>query len=232
MLVLQRKNNMNILIAEDEVPLANSLMKNFIEEGHQATTANDGEEAINLLKHQKFDVILMDWRMPKLSGIDVLKKLKDSGEKTPIILLTALSRVSNKVEALDLGADDYVTKPFSFEELLARTKAVVRRTQLVNDTLIFDGITLNIVTRKVKTDDQTEIKLTDKEFDLLKYLIINKGSILSKEQLCLAVWELNFTPQTNICEATVKNLRRKLEETTGKKIIKNVYGEGYTLVAD
>jgi DNA-binding response OmpR family regulator len=170
--------------------------------------------------------------MPKLTGIDVLKKLKTYSYKPPIILLTALSRVSNKVEALDLGADDYLTKPFSFEELIARIKAVVRRSITTNDTLTFEEITLNLLTRKVKTNKQIEIKLTDKEFELLKHLLSNKGTIISKEELCRVVWELNFIPPTNICEATVRNLRRKLEESTGKKFIKNVYGEGYTVIAD
>jgi DNA-binding response OmpR family regulator len=223
---------MKILIAEDEIPLANSLKKSLVEEGHQALIANDGEEAIRLIDQNKFDVIVLDWKMPKLTGIDVLKKLKTYSYKPPIILLTALSRVSNKVEALDLGADDYLTKPFSFEELIARIKAVVRRSITTNDTLTFEEITLNLLTRKVKTNKQIEIKLTDKEFELLKHLLSNKGTIISKEELCRVVWELNFIPPTNICEATVRNLRRKLEESTGKKFIKNVYGEGYTVIAD
>jgi DNA-binding response OmpR family regulator len=223
---------MKILIAEDELPLANTLKRNFMEEGYQAVIALDGEEAISILEHDKFDVIILDWRMPKLTGIDVLRKLESSGNKTPVILLTALSRISNKVEALDLGADDYLTKPFSFEELLARIKAVVRRSKNVSDSLTFNGITINLVTRKVKTTNQSEIRLTDKEYELLIYLISNKGAIVSKETLCRVVWELNFVPPTNICEATVKNLRKKLEDSTGKKFIKTVYGEGYTIIAD
>lgn len=221
---------MKILIAEDEIPLANTLKKNFLEEGHQAVTVNNGEEAILMLSANKFDVIVLDWKMPKLSGIDVLRKLKATGNTIPIILLTALSRVANKVEALDIGADDYLTKPFSFDELLARIKAVSRRSLPPSETITYNGIELNVITRKVKTLDQIEIKLTDKEYDLLKYLMQNKGSIISKEQLCRVVWELNFIPQTNICEATVKNLRKKLEEATGNKLIKNIYGEGYTIV--
>ncbi|HAB53136.1 MAG: DNA-binding response regulator [Ignavibacteria bacterium RIFOXYB2_FULL_35_12] len=223
---------MKILIAEDELPLANSLKKNFMEEGHQAIIALDGEEAISITTQNNFDVIVLDWRMPKLTGIDVLRQLKSSGNKTPIILLTALSRISNKVEALELGADDYLTKPFSFEELLARIKAVIRRSQPSSEIITLNGITLNLVTRKVNTSTRHEIKLRDKEFELLLYLIKNKGTIVSKEELCRCVWELNFVPPTNICESTVRNLRKKLEEATGRKFIKNVYGEGYTLIAD
>jgi DNA-binding response OmpR family regulator len=223
---------MHILIVEDESPLAQTLSRHFTEEGYKASSANNGKEALQFVESQKFDVILLDWKMPKMNGIDFLKYLRDSGNDTPVILLTALSRVANKIEALELGADDYITKPFSFDELHARVKAVTRRSQTMNQALNFGEITLDLSARKVRTKNQTEIKLTEKEFDLLKYLITNKGTILSKEQLCLAVWELNFVPPTNICEATIKNLRKKLEDSIGKKIIKTVYGEGYTLVAD
>lgn len=108
----------------------------------------------------------------------------------------------------------------------------MRRSKNVSDSLTFNGITINLVTRKIKTTDQSEIRLTDKEFELLVYLITNKGVIVSKETLCRAVWELNFVPSTNICESTVRNLRRKMEEATGKNFIKNIYGEGYTLIAN
>lgn len=223
---------MHILIVEDESPLAQTLSRHFTEEGYKTSSADNGEEALLLMVKDKFDVILLDWKMPKMNGIDFLKYLKDNGNDTPVILLTALSRVANKIEALELGADDYITKPFSFHELHARVKAVTRRSHTMSETLNFGDITLDLSTRKVRTKNHTDIKLTEKEFDLLKYLITNKGTILSKEQLCLAVWELNFVPPTNICEATIKNLRKKLEDSIGKKIIKTVYGEGYTLVAD
>lgn len=223
---------MHILIVEDESPLAQTLSRHFTEEGYKTSSASNGEDALLLIVKDKFDVILLDWKMPKLNGIDFLKYLRDSGNDTPVILLTALSRVANKIEALELGADDYITKPFSFDELHARIKAVTRRSQTMNEALNFGEITLDLSTRKVRTKNHTEIKLTEKEFDLLKYLITNKGTLLSKGQLCLAVWELNFVPPTNICEATIKNLRKKLEDSIGKKIIKTVYGEGYTLVAD
>lgn len=223
---------MRILIVEDESPLAQTLSRHFTEEGYQTSSANNGEEALLLMAKEKFDVVLLDWKMPRMNGVDLLKHLRDSGNDTPVILLTALSRVANKIEALELGADDYITKPFSFNELHARVKAVTRRSHTMNEVLNFGEIILDLTTRKVRSKNQVEIKLTEKEFDLLKYLITNKGTILSKEQLCLAVWELNFVPPTNICEATIKNLRKKLEDSTGKKIIKTVYGEGYTLVAD
>lgn len=223
---------MEILIAEDESQIAEPLRKNFLEEGHHAMVAKDGEEALQLVEKIEFDVIVLDWKMPKVSGIEVCKWLREMGNKTPILLLTALSQVSNKVEALNSGADDYITKPFSFEELLARVKATKRRYDIEKDVLVYDDFSLDLISRKVETNDGKKIELTDKEFDLLKYFIINKGTVISKALLCKYVWEFNFIPKTNVCEATVKNLRKKLEESTGKKYIKTLYGEGYILIAD
>lgn len=222
---------MEILIAEDDEQIANSLKKNFSEEGNHVVIAKDGEEAIHFSDSITFDVVLLDWRMPKFSGIEVCRYIRKSGNNVPVILLTALSQVKNKVEALNLGADDYVTKPFSFEELNARISAVVRRYQTNTNELSFSDITLDLIGRKAITPCG-EIHLSTKEFDLLKYFIIHKGSIMSKEDICREVWELDFVPPTNIVEATVKNLRRKLEENSGKNLIKSIYGEGYLFIAE
>ena len=222
---------MNILIAEDDSQIADSLRKNFAEDGNPVMIAKDGEEAIHFSDSIFFDVILLDWRMPKVSGIEVCRHIRESGSKVPIILLTALSQVKNKVEALNLGADDYITKPFSFDELNARINAVVRRYRENANELIFNDMTLDLAGRKVSTP-RGEINLTAKEFDLLKYFILHKGAIMSKEDICREVWGLEFTPSTNIIEATVKNLRRKLEENYEKKLIKSIYGEGYLLIAE
>ena len=222
---------MEILIAEDDEQIANSLRKNFAEDGNPVMIAKDGEEAIHFLKSISFDVILLDWRMPKVSGIEVCRYIRESGSKIPIILLTALSQVKNKVEALNLGADDYVTKPFSFDELAARINAVVRRYQSNTNELIFNDITLDLIGRKVKTP-RGEIYLSGKEFDLIKYFILHKGSIMSKEDICKEVWGVNFVPSTNIVEATVKNLRRKIEDNYGKNLIKSIYGEGYLFIVE
>ncbi len=222
---------MEILIAEDDEQIANSLKKNFSEEGNHVIIAKDGEEAIHFSDSIKFDIALLDWRMPKFSGIEVCRYIRKSGNNVPVILLTALSQVKNKVEALNLGADDYVTKPFSFEELNARITAVVRRYQTNTNELSFNDITLDLIGRKAITPGG-EIRLSTKEFDLLKYFIIHKGSIMSKEDICREVWDLDFVPETNIVEATVKNLRRKLEENNEKNLIKSIYGEGYIFIAE
>ena len=223
---------MEILLAEDEIQIAEPLRKNFLEEGHHAIIAKNGEEALNLIDKIKFDVIVLDWKMPKLSGLEVCKKLRLLNIKTPIILLTALTQISNKVEALDSGADDYITKPFSFEELLARINAVVRRYNLSTDSLEYGDLLLNLPNRQVETVSGKKVDLTEKEFDLLKYFILNKGDVVDKEKLIKVIWQLDFIPKTNICEVTIKNLRKKLEDSTGKKYIKTLYGEGYLLLAE
>lgn len=223
---------MQILIADDEIQIAESLKKHFVDEGHFVSIAKDGSEALKFIDSISYDVILLDWKMPRFTGLEVCKKIRSTNKSIPIILLTALGDISNKVEALNAGADDYVTKPFSFDEVNARINAVLRRVSLSTDMLEFDDLTLDLNKRKVVTLANKEIHLTDKEFDLLKYMILNKGEILSKDILCKYVWDLNFTPQTNICEATVKNLRKKLEQVTGQKYIKNIYGEGYILIAE
>lgn len=222
---------MKILIAEDEATIANSLKKNFADEEHNAEIANDGEEALDKIQNNNFDAILLDWRMPKLSGLEVCKKLRSEGFNKPIILLTALTDISNKVEALNTGADDYITKPFSFEEVMARIEAIERRYKSTTRTIIFDKYKLDLVTRIVETPNG-KIRLTDKEFELLKYFLENKGSIITKERLCRDVWELPFTPTTNMVEVTIKNLRKKIEDESSKKYIKTIYGEGYLFLTD
>ncbi len=223
---------MNILISEDEKDIANSLKKNFEIEGYNSEVAYDGEEVIKLIQEKNFDLILLDWRMPKISGIQVLKFLREEKKLTiPIILLTALTDISNKVEALEFGADDYITKPFSFNELIARIHAIMRRYKSTNKEIKFNNCILNLINRTI-TCEENELRLTDKEFELFKYLLENEGEIISREELCKNVWGLNFIPTTNIVEAAVKNLRKKLEELTGNKFIRTIYGEGYLFILD
>lgn len=222
---------MEILIAEDEIRIAESLKKNFLQAGHHALIAKDGEETLNMLDKIEFDLLLLDWRMPKLSGLEVCKKIRSTGSEIPVILLTALTDISNKVEALDAGADDYITKPFSFDEVIARINAVSRRYKSSVNTITFGDNHLNLITRVITTP-KAQIKLTDKEFDLLKFFLDNRGTIISKETICEKVWGLPFTPQTNIVEAAVKNLRKKLEESIEQKFIKTIYGEGYIFFGD
>jgi DNA-binding response OmpR family regulator len=223
---------MEILIAEDEYPIAATLQKHFLDEGIHSIIASDGEQALKLFNSINFDLVLLDWKMPKFTGLEVCKKIRVQNEKIPILLITALGDISNKVEALNAGADDYITKPFSFDEVLARINAIIRRSANSNDILEFEELKLDIDKRKVFTSAGRDIHLTDKEFDLLKFMMRNKGVIVNKDLLCKEIWDLNFTPQTNICEAAIKNLRKKIEDITGKNYIKNIYGEGYILIGE
>lgn len=222
---------MNILIVEDEEQLALSLKKLFQEEGHSATLAFDGERGWELLQSLKFDIILLDWVMPKMNGIDLCRKLRAAGISTPVILLTALSNVNNVVEGLNHGADDYVTKPFLFDELIARVNAVTRRFDKSNEVIHFDVFALDLIGRKLESAAGV-IKLTEKEFDLLKLFLNNRNRIISKETIIKEVWGLDFVPQTNFVEASIKNIRKRLSEFSDKKFIRNVYGEGYFFSVD
>lgn len=199
---------MNILLVEDDSNLALSLKKNLIDDGHYTTVADTGKKALELIKEFEFDLILLDWKLPDVSGIEICRIIRQNNIKIPIILLTILSSISNKIEALKTGADDYITKPFDVKELLARIEAVTRR-YLENSTqLNYQELTLNLTTRKVYSH-KGEINLTDREFELLRYFISHQGEIISKEDLFRDVWKIPYNPYTNVIEATIKNLRKK-----------------------
>jgi DNA-binding response OmpR family regulator len=222
---------LQILIVEDDEQIAGSLKKNLLSEGHSALISGDGEDALKKVSEIEFDAILLDWRIPKITGIEVCKRLREEGLSTPIILLTALSDISNKIEALNNGADDYITKPFSFDEVMARINAVVRRFKTVENEIMFGTSSLKLLTRELETS-RGMVELSDKEFSLLKYLLRNRGIIISKETLSEKVWEIPYSASSNVIEATVKNLRKKLESSTDKQYIKTAYGEGYIFIAD
>jgi len=222
---------MNVLIVEDEKQIANSLKKSFESEGYDCEVCYDGERALDVISSQYFDVFLLDWRIPKISGIEVCKRVRESNNQTPIILLTALSDVKNKIEAFNYGADDYITKPFSFEEVLARINAVVRRYKTSVSTIEFDNLSLNLIKHTLQ-NSEVEVKLPEMEFELLRYFLEHRATIISREKLCDDVWKLPYTPTTNVVDVTVKHLRYKLEELSEKKYIKTVYGEGYIFITE
>jgi len=222
---------LKILIADDEQALVHSLQKSFNAYGIEAEMAYDGAEVLKMIDDKKYDLLLLDWRMPKMSGLEVCKQLRLRDNHIPIILLTALDEISNKIEALNHGADDYITKPFSFDEVIARVKAILRRSNISESTFQFDKYEVNLINHSMQTDNG-ELKFTEKEFELLHYMVKNKNDIINKEQFARDVWNLNFYPTTNYIEATIKNLRKKLEEFTSKKYIKTIYGEGYIFIED
>lgn len=219
----------HILVVEDEAKLAQFIELELKYEGYQVTVANDGFTGITMAREIKPDLIILDWMLPGLSGLELCRRLRTTGDKVPVILLTAKDDVSDRVAGLDAGADDYVLKPFSVEELLARVRAHLRRTQEPNpDLLMFEDLTLNRSTREVFRGNRL-IELTAKEFDLLEYLIAHPRQVLTRDRILETVWGYDFMGDSNIIEVYIRYLRLKLEANNEKRLIQTVRGVGYVL---
>lgn len=220
---------MKILIAEDELQVRKIVAKRLKQEGFVVDTAKDGGICLNLINIYEYDCIILDIMLPVIDGISILKSLREKKINTPILLLTAKSSVSDRVKGLDLGADDYLTKPFSFDELVARVRVLLRREprKIVNELRIAD-LSLNLITREVARDGKL-IELTSKEYALLEYLLRNKERILTKAQIAEHIWNYDFEYSSNIVEVYIKYLRRKMDENFKEKLIHTVRGMGYIL---
>lgn len=219
----------HILLVEDEAKLAQFIKMELEFEQYQVTHAVDGFSGLSAAREIKPDLILLDWMLPGISGPEICRRLRQTGDKVPIILLTAKDEVSDRVEGLDAGADDYVIKPFSIEELLARVRASLRRdTQEEVDLLQFSDLTLNRSTREIFRG-QRLIELTAKEFDLLEYLLSHPRQVLTREQILERVWGYDFMGDSNIIEVYVRYLRLKLEQQQETRLIQTVRGVGYVL---
>ena len=219
----------SILIVEDEAKLAQFIKLELEYEGYQVTTAQDGLSGLAHARETNFDLILLDWMLPGISGPEICRRLRSTGDRVPIILLTAKDEVSDRVAGLDSGADDYIVKPFSIEELLARVRANLRRTQEEDiDLLQFLDLRLNRATREVYRGDRF-IELTAKEFDLLEYLIAHPRQVLTRDQILERVWGYDFMGDSNIIEVYIRYLRLKLEAEKEQRLIQTVRGVGYVL---
>lgn len=220
---------MKILIAEDELQVRKIVAKRLKQEGFVVDTAKDGGICLNLINIYEYDCIILDIMLPVIDGISILKSLRAKKINTPILLLTAKSSVSDRVKGLDLGADDYLTKPFSFDELVARVRVLLRREprKIVNELRIAD-LSLNLITREVARDGKL-IELTSKEYALLEYLLRNKERILTKAQIAEHIWNYDFEYSSNIVEVYIKYLRRKIDENSKEKLIHNIRGMGYVI---
>jgi len=221
-----------ILIVDDEQPIRTLLDYNLKQAAYETLIAIDGEEAINIAEAERPDLILLDLMLPKIDGIEVCKILKQREINIPIIMLTAKGDEFDKVLGLEIGADDYMTKPFSPREVIARVKAVLRRSD--NQSVKHDDKVLRSGSLTVYLDrfeaylDEEELEFTPKEFELLAYFIKNKNRVLSRDQLLSAVWNYDFAGDTRIVDVHVSHLREKIEENTKKPIfIKTVRGIGY-----
>lgn len=220
---------MRILIVEDERRLSNIIKKGFIEDGFAVDQAFDGEEGQYLAESEQYDLIVLDIMLPKLDGLEVCSNLRKKGIKTPILMLTARSTTENKVNGLDSGADDYMTKPFSFVEFRSRVHALIRRShQDVSPVLSVDGLTLDPL-KHVVTLDGKIIRLTPKEFAILEILLRSKGEVVTRTMIIEHVWDYDFDGMSNIVDVFVTTLRKKININHKDKYIKTVHGIGYTI---
>ncbi|MEA5450147.1 response regulator transcription factor [Leptolyngbya sp. CCNP1308] len=218
-----------ILIVEDEEKLAKFVQLELSYEGYEVSVAHDGLSGLMAARDQTPDLIILDWMMPGLSGVEVCRRLRQTGTATPVILLTAKDEVSDRVEGLDAGADDYVVKPFSIEELLARVRAHLRRTEPQDaEVLVFGDLTLDRRSREVRRG-QRSVELTAKEFDLLDYLMTNPRQVLTRDRILEQVWGYDFMGDSNIIEVYVRYLRLKLEAEGESRLIQTMRGVGYVL---
>lgn len=223
---------MRILFAEDEKDLLEVAVKRLKAEGFGVDGCADGEEALLYAMSTDYDLLILDIMMPKADGITVLKKLRASGKNMPVLLLTAKDAVSDRVAGLDAGADDYLTKPYAFSELLARIRALLRRNgDIKSDVLTAGDLKLELSTHRVKRGD-VEIELSSKEFALLESFMRNKGKVLTRAQLETQVWDYGFTGGSNVIDVYIRYLRKKIDEPFQKKLIHTVRGSGYVLKED
>ncbi|MBR8836903.1 MAG: response regulator transcription factor [Stigonema ocellatum SAG 48.90 = DSM 106950] len=219
----------HILLVEDEVKLARFVELELSSEGYSVSVAYDGMTGLTLARESSPELVILDWMLPGLSGLELCRRLRATGNKVPVILLTARDEVSDRVAGLDAGADDYVVKPFSIEELLARIRAHLRRTQEIDeDTLHFEDLSLNRRTREVFRGKRI-MELTAKEFDLLEYLLSHPRQVLTRNQILEQVWGYDFMGDSNIIEVYIRYLRLKLEENKETRLIHTVRGVGYVL---
>jgi len=220
---------MRILVIEDEKKVANFIKQGLKEEGYSVDVAYDGEEGYFLAKDNEYDVVILDLMLPKMDGITLCKKLRAEKITTPILMLTAKDSVKDKVTGLDSGANDYLTKPFSFEELFARIRVLLRKDQTATPTkLQVDDLVLDLLTHKVSRANK-EIPLTNKEYALLEYLMRNVGSIVTRTMISEHVWDINFDTFTNVIDVYVNYLRNKIDKGYKKKLIHTIRGRGYMI---
>jgi DNA-binding response OmpR family regulator len=223
---------MKLLIVEDEIRMAELLRKGLTEEGHSAVCAGDGAEGLALAKSYEFDVIILDVMMPKLSGYELAKRLRAEKIRTPVLMLTAKDSVPDIVRGLDLGADDYMTKPFSFDELLARLRAVQRRAIAAEDTsLRIADLVIEPASREVSRG-QVRISLTRTEYNLLERLVFRVGKVVSRRALIEAVWGFDREIEENTLDAFMHLLRNKIDFPGRAKLIHTVRGVGYMIRPD
>ncbi|MGZ5247440.1 MAG: response regulator transcription factor [Flavitalea sp.] len=223
--------DLKILVIEDEKKIADSLKQGLNENSFCVEVAYDGRSGLGLFGEDNFDMIILDLNLPDMSGYEVSKEIRAVNSKVPIIMLTALSTVDDKVEGFDSGADDYLVKPFDFKELIARIRALMKRSNIMiatSNVIKVADLVLNLDNREVNRGGK-KISLTAKEFQLLEFLVKNKNKVVSRAEIALNVWDIDFDTKTNVIDVYVNFLRKKLDNSFEKKLIHTQVGTGYIL---
>ena len=220
---------MRILIIEDDLPLANFLQKGLQAEGYTVDATHDGETGLDIALETECDLLVLDLNLPKMDGMTVLRRLRPAKPNLPVLVLTARSRVEDRVQALDCGADDCLTKPFSFAEVSARVRALVRRGRPALDSALkIADLSLDRIERRVERAGK-RVELTSKEFALLQYLMMNTGRRVTRSMIIEHVWNLNFDTATNVVDVYINYLRKKIDGGASCKLIHTIRGVGYEL---
>lgn len=223
---------MRLLVVEDQKKMAGFLKKGLVEAGYSVDVAETGEAAESLVCDTPYDLVLLDAMLPDQNGFDTARHLRRDGYSGPILMLTALAGTKDKVHGLDAGADDYLTKPFAFDELLARIRALLRRSgergSEVQSALRFSDLEINLIHRRVTRANQ-EIKLTAKEFSLLEYFLRNPNRPLSRAEISEHVWDIHFDSDSNVIDVYINMLRKKVDHPFKQRLIHTVIGAGYVL---
>lgn len=220
---------MRILIVEDEPDLLDALKKQLQSSGYSVDDCGNGLDAEDYLKMATYDAVVLDIMLPGIDGLTLLKKMRAEGNTTHVLLLTALDSIENKVNGLDAGADDYLVKPFAYDELLARLRVLLRRRSgQTTNVLEYGGLVMDLNSRTV-TRDGTEITLSSKEFAVLEYLLRNPGRVLSRDKIENHVWNYDFEGGSNVVDVYIRYLRKKIDNGFNKKLLHTIRGAGYVL---
>jgi two-component system copper resistance phosphate regulon response regulator CusR len=220
---------MRILVVEDEIKTASYLKKGLSENGFMVDTASTGSEGISLIKNYHYDLLILDVMLPDYNGWNIIREARQQGCQTPVIFLTARDSVNDRVYGLELGADDYLVKPFAFSELLARIRTILRRGPVrLNEILSVADLELDLKRMRATRNGKT-IDLTPKEFLLLSLFVQRKGEVLSRTLIAEQVWDMHFHSDTNVVDVAVRRLRQKMDDPFSKKLIRTVRGVGYVL---
>ena len=223
---------MRILVVEDEKDLNNIITKHLKKNNFSVDSVFNGEEALEYLDYGTYDLIILDIMLPKVNGYEVIKKLRENKNEIAVLMLTARDSIEDKIKGLDLGADDYLIKPFDFGELLARIRALVRRTYgNTSNTMEIDDLCIDIAKKTVVRGGKN-IELTGKEYEVLEYLIQNKGHVLSRDKIRDSVWDYGYEGESNIIDVLIKNIRKKIDIGNSKPLIHTKRGLGYVLKED